>query len=158
MTDLARGLVALILIPPVIVFLNFLLPLLAWYWWLAIGVGIFVIALELREPEWWKGCQATLAGVAICLGFAACLLYLFSLFVGAALELSATLGMSHWYGWLGLGFFGLTLGVCVGGEESGPCHRARRGVIPRPAPPQRIEAMGGGNSRVTAEERWGRAA
>lgn len=116
------------------------------------------IALKLRDTDWWASNQGTIAGIAIGLAVAFLFIYLGTLIVGAARELFATLGFSHWHWWLGFGFFGLSFGVCAAGEDGDPGPR-RCVVVPlRPAPRERIKAMGGGNTRVTAEDRWGRAA
>lgn len=117
------------------------------------------ILSKLRDTDWWASNQGTIAGIFIALGFLACVFYLAHLIFAVALSIFATLGMTHWYGWLGFGLFGFTFGVCVVGVDEDAEPRRRCVVIPlRPAPRERIKAMGGGNTRVTAEDRWGRAA
>lgn len=110
---------------------------------------------RLRNPKWWASNQGTLAGIAIALGFVTAIFYLLALLIGAALSMSAALGMSHWYWWLGFGMFGLTTTACV---DWAPPSRTRRRRQIAPAPRPQLRVIGGGNARVDAEERWGRAA
>lgn len=72
---------------------------------------------RLRNPQWWASNQGTLAGIAIALGLVAALFYLLVLLVGLAISISATLGLTHWHWWVGLGFFGLTVSKCWLGED-----------------------------------------
>jgi len=96
-----------------------------------------------------------LVGLSVLVGMVIASWFVVYLIGRAALDLLATSGLSHWYGLLGLGLFGLSFGVCVAGGDEDLKPRHRCVVVPlRPAPRDRIKAIGGGNTRVPAEDRW----
>ena len=113
------------------------------------------IASKLRDADWWMSNQGTIAGIFIAIGFLACVFYLAHLIFAAVFSVFATLGFSHWHWWMGFGIFGLTGVKCL--DELKPRPRRRRQVRPVEASPH-LRVIGGGNARVSAEDRWGRAA